>query len=239
MAKGPASPEKKQPDPSELKIALDNRAFEIQLFWQRSNYFLVLMTALGIGTFSVRDPVFSPAIALFATFCSYFWFRTNLGSKFWQESWEVEVTELSRELGVRSFEKTTTQVRDQVRKFLSDGLTSEKRSPLRRLVDRLIVRKYSVTYNMILLSFVSTLVWLFVTIMLVIRAFSAEPSVDASKLGSSAFQLPPPAAVSGISPTHPTQRVHEVSPTPPLENAQEANVALQSIPNHEVRVPSR
>lgn len=121
MAQNPAAPDKPPPDPSELKIALDNRAFEIQLFWQRPNYFLVLMTALGIGTFSVKDPIFSPAIALFATACSYFWFRTNLGSKFWQESWEVEVTELSNELGVRSFNKPTRQVREQVRISLQTG----------------------------------------------------------------------------------------------------------------------
>lgn len=85
------------------------------------------MTALGIGTFSVKDPIFSPAIALFATACSYFWFRTNLGSKFWQESWEVEVTELSNELGVRSFNKPTRQVREQVRISLQTGQHSEKR----------------------------------------------------------------------------------------------------------------
>jgi hypothetical protein len=238
LAKAHPDPDKKQPDPSELKIALDNRAFEIQLFWQRSNYFLVLMTALGIGAFSVKDPMFSPAIALFATACSYFWFRTNLGSKFWQESWEVEVTELSRELGVRSFEKSTAQVREQVRKSLSDGRTSEKRSLLRIWVDRLTIRKYSVTYNMILLSFVSTMVWLFVAIVLIIRAFSAEASVDASKPRSPALQFPPPAAAIGNSPSPSTQGVHEVPPLPPVENAQKANVAPQGPPNNEIRAQS-
>lgn len=161
---------KKSPDPTELQIALDNRAFEIQLFWQRSNYFLVLMTALGIGTFTVKDPVFSPVIALFATACSYYWFRTNLGSKFWQESWEVEVTELSKELGVRSFERPLSEVREQVRRSLQRGQASEKRSFVRRWVDWLTVKKYSVTYNMILLSLVSTVLWFFVAVALAIRS---------------------------------------------------------------------
>lgn len=150
---------KKGQKPTELQIALDNRAFEIQLFWQRSNYFLVLMTALGIATFSVKDELFSPLIALFATFCSCFWFRTNLGSKFWQESWEVEVTTLAEEQGIRSFEKRLPEVKAQVEKSFGDGQNLEKRSFLRRWVDRQTVRKYSVTYNMILLSLISTIIW--------------------------------------------------------------------------------
>jgi hypothetical protein len=136
------------------------------------------MTALGIGTFSVRDPIFSPAIALFATACSYFWLRTNLGSKFWQESWEVEVTELSKELGVRSFEKPIGEVRRQVEKSLGHGQSAEKRSIIRIWVDRLTIRKYSVTYNMILLSMVSTVIWFFVTIVFLVRAFDGSDVKD-------------------------------------------------------------
>jgi hypothetical protein len=130
------------------------------------------MTALGIGTFSVKDPLFSPVIALFATACSYYWFRTNLGSKFWQESWEVEVTELSKELGVRSFERPLGEVREQVRRSLATGQAAEKRSLIRRWIDHLTVRKYSVTYNMILLSLVSTVVWFLVAMALVLRSLS-------------------------------------------------------------------
>lgn len=154
---------------TELKVALDNRAFEIQLFWQRSNYFLVMMTALGIATFSVKDAVFSPIIALFATACSYFWFRTNLGSKFWQESWEVEVSTLSKELKIRSFERSLPDVKLQVQKSFSDGQSIERRSFLRRWVDRQTVRKYSVTYNMILLSLISTIIWALVFIIFAVR----------------------------------------------------------------------
>ena len=160
MAQAPKPPT----DPSELKIALDNRAFEIQLFWQRSNYFLVLMTALGIGVFSVKDVWFSPVIAAFATAASWFWFRTNLGSKFWQESWEVEVTELSREHGVRSFEKSIKEVTAQVAASFGLGNPSDRRSWFRRWVDKQTVKKPSVTYNMILLSLLATIVWAAVTV---------------------------------------------------------------------------
>lgn len=162
---------KKETDPSELKIALDNRAFEIQLFWQRSNYFLVLMTALGIGAFTIKDEMLSPVVALFAICCSYFWFRTNLGSKFWQESWEVEVIALAKELHIRSFERPIPEVIDQVNRSFYDGQDLEKRSALRRWVDRQTVRKHSVTYNMILLSLVSTAIWTIVFIVFSVRLF--------------------------------------------------------------------
>lgn len=162
---------------SELKIALDNRAFEIQLFWQRSNYFLVLMTALGVAAFSVRDILFSPLVSTFATACSYFWFRTNLGSKFWQESWEVEVTLLAKEQGIRSFEKTIVEVVAQVDESLNNGRVSEKRSFLRKWIDRLTARKYSVTYNMILLSLWAVFLWFLVTLVFFVRLIEHYCSV--------------------------------------------------------------
>lgn len=146
----------------ELKIALDNRAFEIQLFWQRSNYFLVLMTALGIGTFTIKDVYLSPIIAAFAVICSIFWFRVATGSKFWQESWEIEVSELSKEYGVRSFEKTTDEVIAQVSKSLQTSHLGEKKSVLRQWVNSKTVEKHSVTYHMILLALCSVIVWIFV-----------------------------------------------------------------------------
>lgn len=146
----------------ELKIALDNRAFEIQLFWQRSNYFLVLMTALGIGAFTIKDVYLSPIIAAFAVLCSIFWFKVAVGSKFWQESWEVEVSELSKEYGVRSFEKSTDDVISQVSHSLGMSHSGENKSLLRRWVNSRTVKKHSVTYHMILLALCSVVVWLVV-----------------------------------------------------------------------------
>lgn len=149
--------------PSEIQIALDNRAFEIQLFWQRSNYFLVLMTALGVGAFAVQDDIFALVVSLFATLSSFLWFRTNLGSKFWQESWETEVVLIAKERNIRSFEKSTAEIKEQVRAALHGAQQEERRSFLRRWIDHLIVKKYSVTYHMIILSLASTLIWLVVT----------------------------------------------------------------------------
>lgn len=153
----------------ELKIALDNRTLEIQLFWQRSNYFLVLMTALGIGTFTIKDVYLSPIIAAFAFLCSVLWFNVTVGSKFWQESWEVEVADLSKEYGVRSFNKSTTDVVAQVTSSLKSSPAGKKVSPVREWVNDRTIEKHSVTYNMILLSMFSSLVWFLVFVSFIIR----------------------------------------------------------------------
>jgi hypothetical protein len=160
-----------KPPADEFKIALDNRAFEIQLFWQRSNYFLVLMTALGIGTFSIKSVSFSPLVAMFAVICSALWFKTNLGSKFWQEFWEAEVAMLAKGARVKAFEKTTSEAIDQVRVSLSAGSQPADSSILRRWVYDQVIRKPSVTYHMILLSLSATIVWAIVFIALLWRAW--------------------------------------------------------------------
>lgn len=138
-------------NPSELKVALDNRAFEIQLFWQRTNYFLVLITALGIGVFSIDDEIASFIVTLLGVASSFLWFRTNLGSKFWQESWEVEVGLLADELGLSSFSKSITDIKRQVTKSLRDGPVNQEKSKYRKYIDGLILKKYSVTDHMITL----------------------------------------------------------------------------------------
>ncbi|MEO9601171.1 hypothetical protein [Parasphingorhabdus sp.] len=158
----------------ELDIALENRAFEIQLFWQRSNYFLVLITALGIGAIAVDDNLLALIITVFGTITSFLWFRTNLGSRFWQESWEVEVNELAEKLGVTSFERPMKDIKEQVRQSLKG---SKKQSFFRRWVDQQIVKKPSVSYHMIILSIVSIAIWLcaflFFLVQILIRVWPA------------------------------------------------------------------
>lgn len=145
--------------PSELQIALDNRAFEIQLFWQRSNYFLVLMTALGIGAFTIANTFFAMVISIFATISSIFWYRTNLGSKFWQESWEVEVVALAKIYNIDSFKRPTDEIVEQVRASLQNGWSPGGKGRFRKYIDRRTLQKFSVSYYMILLSITSAVVW--------------------------------------------------------------------------------
>lgn len=177
---------KKRDISRELDIALENRAFEIQLFWQRSNYFLVLMTALGIGVFSINSPVFSLIIAIFATITSYYWYKTNLGSKFWQESWEVEVVKLAKKARIRSFERPTEDIVKQVQKSLnsarSKGLDEEQSQPhnsrFRRFIDSQIIKKPSVSHYMISLSLTSMILWAIVSGMYAYQLTGAPTGSD-------------------------------------------------------------
>ncbi len=59
---------------------------EIGLFWQRSNYFLVLNTAIATGFFVLVDKSAPLAVLLGPLGCwvSVLWFAVNLGSKYWQ-----------------------------------------------------------------------------------------------------------------------------------------------------------
>jgi hypothetical protein len=80
-------------DPEELrklelwKMAAKTRELEIGWFWQRSNYFLVLSTAIAAG-FLTADDRYRPHAAAFGAAASVLWFLVNLGGKFWQARWE-------------------------------------------------------------------------------------------------------------------------------------------------------
>src|SRR5947209_15698697 len=74
------------------KVALDTRNFEISLFWQRSNYFLVLNSALALGFFNLREQKYGLFMAIFGIIVSWLWFCVNLGSKFWQSRWEQKLS---------------------------------------------------------------------------------------------------------------------------------------------------
>ena len=80
------------------KIAIQTRNMEIGLFWQRSNYFLVLNTATAVGFFSIGIWAYQVALSLFGLVVSVLWFRVNLGSKYWQSRWEHRVSVLEQEI---------------------------------------------------------------------------------------------------------------------------------------------
>jgi hypothetical protein len=77
------------------KIALDTRNMEIGLFWQRSNYFLVLNTAIAVGFFKTTEKY--QLLMSFVGFCvALLWFSVNLGSKYWQSRWEFRLYEAEK-----------------------------------------------------------------------------------------------------------------------------------------------
>lgn len=140
----------------ELEIARQNRRFEISMFWQRANYFLVLNTALAIGAYTVS----SSSLALFISFIgittSWLWFRTNTGAKFWQIFWEKEVARLSKDLGLKALYEKEEHIFSRAKFWKS----AESSPWHKRLVhSRIINSKPEVSHNMILLSLLSLLAW--------------------------------------------------------------------------------
>lgn len=86
-----------------IRIALDTRKFEIDLYWKRTTYFWAfLVSAFGAYSFvcSIDQPIVEPAfdknlllvfvssIGLLLSFCFYL---VNRGSKYWQENWEDQI----------------------------------------------------------------------------------------------------------------------------------------------------
>lgn len=93
-----------------LKMALDIRKFEIELYWKRAGYFWAFIAV----TFAAYFLVFNSAelqknqpslyndillaISVFGLFVSLCWFFVNKGAKYWQENWEKHVDMLEDDL---------------------------------------------------------------------------------------------------------------------------------------------
>ena len=84
-----------------FKIVLETRKFEIELFWKRCNYFLVLNTALAVGVFASfnGNKVFFPLLCIVGIFVCFAWIKVGLGSKFWQCHWEQVAIQEQRTIG--------------------------------------------------------------------------------------------------------------------------------------------
>lgn len=61
------------------KIAIQTRNLEIGMFWQRSNYFMVLNTAIAIGFFTQKGGSYGFLLAALGAIVSVLWFFVNLG----------------------------------------------------------------------------------------------------------------------------------------------------------------
>jgi len=144
--------ETEKPSKEDLyKIAIETRNLEIGLFWQRSNYFLILNTALAVGFFKVGN-VYAIAISIFGAFVSLLWFRVNLGSKFWQSRWEerLRIQEKQVAPNLNFFTADDDLLRSDVENHINRR--SSRPDWFKRWIDRQTLRRLSVSYNMTLLS---------------------------------------------------------------------------------------
>lgn len=74
-----------------LDIALDCRKFEIELYWKRANYFVIIIGAIFIGFYTVKSDLYCQILSCLGYAVSFGWICLNRGSKFWQENWESNI----------------------------------------------------------------------------------------------------------------------------------------------------
>ena len=152
--------ENKQPiDIKDLyKTLLDTRNFEINLFWQRSNYFLVLNTGVAFGFFNLRDGKFAIIFAVMGLLGSILWFWVCLGGKFWQARWEQRLLEFEREhLPTLDFFGAS---KERIHSDVEKGLALDDLRWSKRVIYRLALNmKPSVSYSMIRLSALFIIGW--------------------------------------------------------------------------------
>jgi len=140
------------------KIALDTRNFEIELFWKRSNYFLVLNSLLAaafIRFYATKESLFlSCLLIVFGFVASFLWFRVNLGSKFWQTRWEEKLLQIEKKIDSDlKFFNTSNEPKQDVK-------NNFERAKKENLFTYLILTKPSVSNQMIYLSLVFILFWM-------------------------------------------------------------------------------
>jgi hypothetical protein len=140
------------------KVLIDTRNLEINLFWQRSNYFLVLNTGLGVGFFNVKDS-YRCWLAIFGFLAAILWLLVSLGAKHWQARWEQRLRDYEEEY----FPKLEFFSADEDRIGLDakQGLAFFKYksySP-KGLLYRWALCKPSVSFSMILLAVLFIVGW--------------------------------------------------------------------------------
>ena len=137
-----------------FRLAFDTRNLEISLFWTRSNYFLVLCTAVTTGAFlNINDhPQAALFLTIFGFIFSVLWVRANLGSKFWQTLWEKKTEEYEEQSVSGTNLKFFNVTPQQNTKDVEEYLNRSKYGFVRKAIHRLILRKPSVSMQMIYLS---------------------------------------------------------------------------------------
>jgi hypothetical protein len=162
-----------------FQTALSARNFEIDLFWRRSNYFLLLNAALVAGVASRSGSVgLILGFSLTGFLVSTIWTRAVLGSKYWQERWESRLHRIEAQyMSDADLFDVPRVVQDQeVRESLSSGVTQGTASrtlgrAFRKWIDRRILARPSVSRSAIYLSFTFVGFWL-VALIFAVYAFA-------------------------------------------------------------------
>ncbi|WP_299574908.1 hypothetical protein [uncultured Shewanella sp.] len=139
------------------KIALETRNMEIDLFWKRSNYFLVLNTAVAAGFFLKAGDDHQLPLGLFGLIIALLWLFVNAGGKFWQSRWErrLHVAEEALNPEIKLFSSDWAEINKDVK----ESIDFSKHSGIRKCLDYLVLNKPSVSFMMELLSIAFIILW--------------------------------------------------------------------------------
>jgi hypothetical protein len=157
-----------------FKNVLDTRNLEVKLFWERSNYLLVLNSAIIIAYFTKTlntPPLLLPIIGLLS---SLLWFCLCAGSKYWQSYWEQCLTVISeayykdnnicQNINFYAFKK------DQIKEYVRSSIINGEHGWYWRWLDKIILWKFSVSIIMMLISLLFVITWV-VIIVLVYKGY--------------------------------------------------------------------
>jgi len=139
----------------QYKIAVNARQLEVQMFWQRSNYLLLINTAIAAAYVSQASDAY---LALCGLGAAVLWFGVNLGGKYWQVRWEAAVSRLECLMSpnLKLFSASRDEVDQEVRAFIARS----GHQGASVFLDRLILLRLSVTAIVILLSLGFVIAWL-------------------------------------------------------------------------------
>ena len=138
-------------------ILIDTRNLEVNLFWQRSNYFLVLNSAIVLAVFNVKEPIYVRIFATIGFLSSLLWLWVCLASKYWQTFWAQRLALFEKDQlpGLEFFSAD----RDRRNALVEEGLRFEGVGPVSGSIYGLAKRARSVSFGMLLLAVVFILGW--------------------------------------------------------------------------------
>ena len=130
-----------------LKVALDVRKFEIELYWKRATYFWTFIAATFVGYNAVQgsqDKEFLKFLLSSLGFVlSLGWGLANRGSKQWQENWEHHVDHLEDEIMGPLYKVTLPRMRPKGLlawlDFISVGPSRHSVSKINQLISLYII----------------------------------------------------------------------------------------------------
>ena len=152
-------------------ILIDTRNLEVNLFWQRTNYFLALNSGIVLAFFNVKDAIYVRTFAIIGLLSSLLWFWACLASKYWQTFWAqcLKKFEEDKLTGLHFF-SADPQYRN---KLVEEGLEYEGIGPMSGRIYGLAKRCRSVSLSMLLLAVVFVAGWF---ILLVNSFLTSTPS---------------------------------------------------------------